>query len=174
MPKDWEKSRAQLLAELRLVRRQRDVLAARQKTLERLLHERAARPGGAVDVAATEPADVAIYELDAEGRVVRWTRAAERLKGFTADEVLGRHVSAFYPADERAQAARNLAIAAARGFHKDGGWRLAKDAGRFWADVVIMPRRACHGELLGFTKVVHGLGEAAGPAPAAERAPKRG
>lgn len=120
---------------------------------QRVMRERAEASSSLAD----PEAEVAVIELDASGRVVRWGKDAERLKGFTADEVLGRHFSVFYPEAEEERAEENLTSAAARGFSRNDGWRVHKDAGRFWAKVLIVPKRAPHGELTGYTKVVRGL-----------------
>src|SRR5256712_8228115 len=99
--------------------------------------------------------DYAIFMLDTEGRVVTWNAGAERIKGYRADEIRGRHFSCFYP-EEALQAgtpAHQLRGAAAKGRCEDEGWRLRKDGSRFWATVVITALRDQHGTPLGFTKV---------------------
>ena len=105
--------------------------------------------------------DYAIFMLDTEGRVVTWNAGAERIKGYRADEIRGRHFSCFYP-EEALQAgtpAHQLRVAAAKGRSEDEGWRLRKDGSRFWADVVITAVRDGAGRLRGFSKVTRDLTE---------------
>ncbi|HSN33037.1 MAG TPA: PAS domain S-box protein, partial [Ideonella sp.] len=99
--------------------------------------------------------DYAIYLLDAGGRVVSWNAGAERIKGYGAAEILGCHFSLFYPPQERAagRPQRMLERAAREGRITAEGWRLRKDGGRFWADVVITALRGPDGALSGFAKV---------------------
>lgn len=127
---------------------------AGQMVVQGLLRDRAQQQGRGSDSLMGTVNEVAVIELDASGRIVRWGKDAERLEGFEAGEVLGRHLSVLYPAADGERAGHNLASAAMRGIQKDGGWRVRKDSVRFWADVLILPKRAPHGELMGFTKVV--------------------
>ncbi|PAX09202.1 ATP-binding protein [Sphingomonas lenta] len=104
--------------------------------------------------------DYGIFALDPDGRVVSWNAGAERIKGWTADEILGRHFSVFYPEDRRAEwPGRNLADAAANGRAEDEGWRVRKDGTRFWANVVITALRDDAGRLRGFSKVTRDITE---------------
>lgn len=99
--------------------------------------------------------DYAIFMLDSEGRVASWNQGAERIKGYTAGEILGRHFSLFYPpsASRGAKSERALKTAAERGRYEEEGWRIRKDGARFWANVVITPLRDSAGELRGFAKI---------------------
>src|SRR3989441_11279513 len=99
--------------------------------------------------------------LDTEGRVVTWTPGAERMKGYRAEEIRGRHYSCFYPEEAlRAETpARLLQVAAAEGRCVDEGWRLRKDGSRFWSNVVITAVRDGAGRLRGFSKVTRDLTE---------------
>lgn len=103
--------------------------------------------------------DYAIFMLDAAGRVATWNRGAERLKGYTVDEVLGRHLSLFFPAEDIAagKPERELLLAAEHGRFEDEGWRIRKDGSRFWANVVLTALRDATGELTGFAKVTRDL-----------------
>jgi PAS domain S-box-containing protein len=103
--------------------------------------------------------DYAIFFLDREGHIVSWNRGAERLKGYTAAEVIGKHFSIFYPADalERRWPERELQAAAEIGRFEDEGWRLRKDGSRFWADVIINVVRDESGTLRGFSKITRDL-----------------
>ncbi|MBI5128253.1 MAG: PAS domain S-box protein [Rhodopseudomonas palustris] len=105
--------------------------------------------------------DYAIYMLDVEGRVVSWNRGAERIKDFTAAEILGRHHREFYPpeARERGDPERNLEIARERGRLEATAWRQRKDGSRFWAQMVIEPLRDEHGALLGYAHVTSDVSE---------------
>jgi PAS domain S-box-containing protein len=91
--------------------------------------------------------DYAIYLLDPEGRVTTWNMGAERIKGYTAAEVLGRPFSHFFPPDEQARdtPARLLKQAARGGHYVGEGWRVRKDGSQFWASVVITPLWDVHG-----------------------------
>ena len=103
--------------------------------------------------------DYAILMLDTEGRVTSWNEGAQRIKGYTADEILGRSFTEFYP--EESVAARfpqyELETAAREGRFEDEGWRKRKDGSRFWANVVITALRNDAGELIGFAKVTRDL-----------------
>jgi PAS domain S-box-containing protein len=105
--------------------------------------------------------DYAIYMLDPDGRVNSWNPGAERLKGYTAGEILGQNFSHFYTEDDRAAdiPARNLRIAAKTGTCESEGWRVRKDGTRFWAFVVIDPIRDASGKLVGFAKITRDLTE---------------
>ncbi|PAX08847.1 PAS domain S-box protein [Sphingomonas lenta] len=104
--------------------------------------------------------DYGIFALDPDGIVTSWNAGAERIKGWTADEILGRHFSVFYPEDQRAERpARNLAEAAANGRAEDEGWRVRKDGSRFWANVVITALRDEAGTLRGFSKITRDITE---------------
>ena len=103
--------------------------------------------------------DYAIFVLDATGHVVSWNPGAQRIKGYEASEIIGRHFSVFYPPEDLAKPAHELEGAAATGRFEDEGWRLRKDGTRFWANVVITALRAPEGELVGFAKVTRDLTE---------------
>src|SRR2546430_12769734 len=99
--------------------------------------------------------DYAISMLDGEGRVLTWNAGAERLKGYRAEDIIGKHFSCFYPADAggAGKPARLLALAARDGRVEDEGWRVRQDGSRFWADVVITALRDPDGSVIGFAKV---------------------
>jgi PAS domain S-box-containing protein len=105
--------------------------------------------------------DYAIFLLTPDGRIASWNIGAQRLKGYSAEEAIGRHFSMFYPADaiERGWPAEELRLAAANGQLEDEGWRLRKDGSRFWANVVITALRSPEGELIGYGKVTRDLTE---------------
>ena len=105
--------------------------------------------------------DYAIYMLDPDGIVSSWNVGAERLKGYTPDEIVGQHFSRFYsPEDvERGLPARVLAAALAEGRFEAEGWRIRKDGTRFWANVVVVPVRDATGRHIGFAKITRDLSE---------------
>ncbi len=99
--------------------------------------------------------DYAIFMLDPEGRVATWNSGAQRIKGYTAGEILGQHFSKFYPQEsiERGKPQHELEVAATQGRFEDEGWRIRKDGSRFWANVIITALRGQNGQLIGFSKV---------------------
>jgi PAS domain S-box-containing protein len=99
--------------------------------------------------------DYALYMLDLNGRVSSWNAGAERIKGYTRDEILGHHFSRFYTEEEREAGVPSKALqqAAAEGRWETEGWRLRKDGSRFWAHVVVDAIRNDAGELIGFAKI---------------------
>jgi len=105
--------------------------------------------------------EYAIFLLDPKGIVLSWNAGAERINGYTADEIIGRSFSTFYPiADiERHKPERELEIAKASGKYEEEGWRIRKDGTRFWSSVVITALRGERGELVGFAKVTRDLTE---------------
>jgi diguanylate cyclase (GGDEF)-like protein/PAS domain S-box-containing protein len=103
--------------------------------------------------------DLAIILLDRHGLVVSWNRGAEKLKGYSADEILGRSFSVFYPdeAIEVGHPDRELEAAAAIGRYEEEGWRVRKDGTRFWAHVVITALHDDDGDIEGFGKITRDL-----------------
>ena len=105
--------------------------------------------------------DYAIFMLDPEGHVASWNKGAQRIKGYTASEIIGRHFSTFYPPEDIAsdKPARELKIAIRQGKFEEEGIRLRKDGSVFWANVVITAVRDEDGTLVGFAKVTRDLTE---------------
>ena len=103
--------------------------------------------------------DYAIFALDPNGYVVSWNPGAQRFKGYTASEIIGKHFSVFYPPEDLAarKPQIELEIAAEVGRLEDEGWRVRKDGTQFWANVVITALRGADGELVGFAKVTRDL-----------------
>jgi len=103
--------------------------------------------------------DYAIFALDPNGYVVSWNPGAQRFKGYTAPEIIGKHFSVFYPPEDLAarKPQIELEIAADVGRLEDEGWRVRKDGTQFWANVVITALRGADGELVGFAKVTRDL-----------------
>jgi PAS domain S-box-containing protein len=105
--------------------------------------------------------DYAIFMLDPEGRVATWNEGAERIKGYSADEIVGRNFSIFYTADavSAAYPQHELEVAAKEGRYEDEGWRVRKDGSLFWANVLITALFNAAGTLVGFAKVTRDLTE---------------
>ncbi|MGF6609569.1 PAS domain S-box-containing protein [Paraburkholderia sp. WSM4175] len=105
--------------------------------------------------------DYAIFMLDPQGFVVSWNSGAARIKGYTHDEIVGRHFSQFYVPEEAAagKPARELAIARQIGAVEDEGWRMRKDGSTFWANVIITAVYDESRRLRGFAKVTRDLTE---------------
>jgi PAS domain S-box-containing protein len=105
--------------------------------------------------------DYAIFALDTAGCILSWNEGAQRIKGYTAEEIIGRHFSTFYPAEDIAAGKPKweLEVATREGRFEDEGWRLRKDGSRFWANVIITALRDETGTLVGFAKVTRDLTE---------------
>ena len=105
--------------------------------------------------------DYAIYILDPSGFVVSWNNGAQRIKGYTAKEIVGKHFSRFYTPDDNRinKPTQNLEIAAAKGRYEDESLRVRKDGTIFWVNVVITAIRDDSGNLTGFAKVVRDITE---------------
>jgi PAS domain S-box-containing protein len=105
--------------------------------------------------------DYAIYLLDPRGYITNWNAGGERIKGYTAEEIVGQHFSQFYTERDRAagEPERGLAIAAREGHYEREGWRVRKDGSQFWAGVVIDRILDPDGKLVGFAKVTRDLTE---------------
>ncbi len=103
--------------------------------------------------------DYALYMLDLNGIIVRWNTGAERIKGYSADEILGQHFSKFYPEKDRLAGlpAHSLHLAATQGRFESEGWRVRKDGTMFWANVVIDPVRDEQGKIIGFAKITRDI-----------------
>ena len=105
--------------------------------------------------------DYAIFMLDTDGRVANWNAGAQRIKGYSEAEIVGRHFSIFYTDDDRdcGLPARALERARAAGSFEAEGWRVRKDGTRFWASVVIDPIWDDIGDLIGFAKITRDMTE---------------
>jgi PAS domain S-box-containing protein len=101
--------------------------------------------------------EYAIFMLDIEGNILTWNEGAERIKGYTAHDIIGRHFSTFYPAEDLAanKPKNELAIAIRTGKYEEEGWRIKKDGSRFWANVTITPIYT--DKHIGFAKVTRDL-----------------
>ncbi len=108
---------------------------------------------------AEEIRECAIFLMDPHGVITVWNRAAEVMKGYRADEAVGRHLSLLYRDEDRARGwpEHNLAEAAKHGFYSEEAWRRKKDGGLFWAHIALTGLRDAHGRLVGFSKVTMDL-----------------
>jgi len=99
--------------------------------------------------------DYAIFMLDPQGNVSTWNLGATRIKGYKAEEIIGKHFSCFYEEAEvlSGKPAMELVVAAKEGRFEDEGWRIRKDGSKFWANVIITAVRDESGKLIGFGKV---------------------
>lgn len=106
-------------------------------------------------------ADYAIFLLDAEGHVASWNNGAERIKGYKADEIIGKHFSAFYPATGigKHRPGRALELAAKDGRFAEEAWRIRKGGSRFWASVTITALRNPDGKVEGFLEITRDLSD---------------
>jgi hypothetical protein len=105
--------------------------------------------------------DYAIFMLDRTGHVLSWNSGAQRIKGYSADDIIGQHFRVFYP--EHLQTSKHpeheLEIALRVGHYEEEGWRIRKDGTRFWANVLITTVRDRAGEHIGFAKVTRNVEE---------------
>jgi PAS domain S-box-containing protein len=116
--------------------------------------------------------DYALYMLDPAGTVVSWNAGAERIKGYKAEEIIGRHFSEFYTAEDKKSGVPNraLSIAAATGRFEAEAWRVRKGGSLFWANVVIDAIHDDIGNLIGFAKITRDITERRNAQEALERA----
>jgi PAS domain S-box-containing protein len=105
--------------------------------------------------------DYAIVRLDPDGKVATWGSGAERLLGYSADEIVGHHFSIFYPPEDvrDGKCAHELEDARRDGRREDEGWRVRKNGTRFWANTVVTAIQDSQGTLLGYAKVTRDLTE---------------
>src|SRR5215472_1620159 len=105
--------------------------------------------------------DYAIFMLDPNGLVTSWNAGARRIKGYTADEIIGRHFSQFYIEEDRWNGKPAMALETAQrtGKHETEGWRVRKDGATFWANAVLEAIRDEDGRLAGFAEIKRDLTE---------------
>ena len=124
-------------------------------------HESKSEDDGLYRLLVESVQDYAIFALDTSGQILTWSAGAARLKGYARTEVVGRHFSIFYSAEdvEAGKPEQELEAAARAGRFEDEGWRVRKDGTPFWANVVITALRDEMGTLIGFAKVTRDLTE---------------
>ncbi|HZU80295.1 MAG TPA: PAS domain S-box protein [Acidimicrobiales bacterium] len=105
--------------------------------------------------------DYAIFMLDPEGHITTWNSGAQRMKGWSADEIIGQHFRIFYPEEARRRnhPEYELRVAVLEGRYEEEGWRLRKDGTRFWANVLITALFDKSGNVAGFSKVTRDVTE---------------
>lgn len=105
--------------------------------------------------------DYAIFALDIQGRIVTWNAGAKRLKGYSSEEIIGKHISTFYTKEDRDREHYNdeLRIATETEKYEEEGWRIRKNGSRFWANVIITKLTDQKGQHIGFSKVTRDLSE---------------
>jgi PAS domain S-box-containing protein len=135
----------------------RDVTARVQLATEEKQQKSDARMRNLVDSIR----DYAIFVLDPTGRVSTWNPGAQRIQGWSADEIIGRHFSTFRLREDldAGKCERELKVASETGRFQEEGWRVRKDGSRFWADVVLSAMRGERGQLVGFAQVTRDLTE---------------
>jgi PAS domain S-box-containing protein len=103
--------------------------------------------------------DYAIYSLDRHGNITSWNSGAQRIKKYTAEEIIGKHFSQFYTKEDAAAGlpAKVLNTAATTGHFEGEGWRVRKDGSQFWSSVVITPLRDEDGEIMGYSKITRDI-----------------
>jgi PAS domain S-box-containing protein len=103
--------------------------------------------------------DYAIFMLDPDGRIVSWNAGAERIKGYTAEQIIGRNFSCFFPPEdiERGRPKEVLRMTAASGLYEEQGMRVRKDGSRFLASVTFTALHDSAGNLRGFSEISHDL-----------------
>jgi PAS domain S-box-containing protein len=103
--------------------------------------------------------DSAIFLLDEFGTIKTWNSGAERIQGYKASEIIGKHFSVFYPLEQRREeeAARELAIVQTKGKFEEEGWRMRQDGGLLWANTIVTPIKDQRGKIIGYANVTRDL-----------------
>jgi PAS domain S-box-containing protein len=139
----------------------RYVLVSRDLTEQRRASDERAQEDAKFRALVENARDYAIFMLDKTGHVASWNEGAQRIKGYSARDIIGQHFSKFYLEEESrtGKCERELEIAMSEGRFEEEGWRLRKDGSRFWANVVIAPLRDDRGAHIGFSKITRDLTE---------------
>ncbi|HEX3120443.1 MAG TPA: PAS domain S-box protein [Candidatus Acidoferrum sp.] len=121
--------------------------------------DEAGKPNVAFRLLVDAVQDYAIFILDPDGYVLTWNSGAKAIKGYTREEIVGKHFSVFYPQEavDSHWPERELALAVKEGRFRDEGLRVKKDGSTFWASVTITALRESDGSLYGFAKVTQDL-----------------
>ena len=138
-----------------------------EERLEKLAQERKAESDALREseerfrLLVTDIKDYAIIMLDGNGNVISWNAGAEAIKGYKPQEIIGQHVSRFYPPEDMPQKKAECELQLARevGRFEDEGWRVRKDGSRFWANVVVTTLQDEQGQIRGFSKVTRDVTE---------------
>ena len=154
---DLERRVAQRTAQLEAANKELHVEIAERRRAEKILKESQERFRLLVDGVR----DYAIYMLDPQGRIVSWNAGAERIKGYRAEEIIGRHFSCFYTLEdiEQNKPKVDLATASAEGRLEKDGRRIRKDGSTFWANFVLTALHDSSGRLKGFSIVTRDITE---------------
>ena len=128
-----------------------------RKFAQQSLVERDRRYGQLIEAVT----DYAIFQLDANGLVSSWNPGAEKIKGYKAEEIIGRHFSCFYTAEDQKAGMPDKVLDTAKreGRYEAEAWRVRKDGSRLFASVVVDPIRDEEGEVIGFAKVTRDITE---------------
>src|ERR1700756_4934139 len=128
-----------------------DALSRSPAGFDEAQHQRLLKMGLSFRMLVERTSEHAIFALDREGNVASWNEGAEKIKGYTAKEIIGQHISRFYTAEDikRGHAENLLKTAEAQGQVTDEGWRVRKDGTIFWADISITALRDKKGVLRG-------------------------
>jgi PAS domain S-box-containing protein len=134
---------------------------ARDITAEKRAAESLAASEGQFRMLVAGVVDYALFMLNPDGTVANWNAGAQRIKGYSAEEIVGRHIRHFYTEADRAAGRPALALrtAAEQGRYEAEGWRVRKDGALFWANVVIDAIRDHNGRLIGFAKITRDITE---------------
>jgi PAS domain S-box-containing protein len=145
------------LAMLRESLDEMDSLLARYKASREALHQSEQQ----LRLLVEGVTEYAIFMLDTSGHILSWNSGAQRIKGYTISEIIGRHFSIFYLPEDIAddKPSRELVIATAEGRYAEEGWRVRRDGAVFWANVLITALFDGHGKLQGFAKVTRDMTE---------------
>jgi PAS domain S-box-containing protein len=141
--------------------RKRSTTASDAPALQTSLFEALQKSGHLYQLMVDSVSDYAIFMLDSTGHVASWNRGAQRIKGYTAQEIIGSHFSRFYTPEDLAseKPRRELEIAVREGKYEEEGVRVRKDGSYFWANVVITAVYDENHALIGFAKVTRDLTE---------------
>ena len=135
--------------------------AARDITAQKQAVEELIRSEKAFGLLIDNIKDYAIFKLDSEGHVMTWNEGARRSKGYSAEEIIGKHFSIFYPSEVRdsGHPQKELQIATKEGRYEEEGWRIRKDGSAFWESVVISAVQDTQGNHIGFVEVTRDLSD---------------
>jgi PAS domain S-box-containing protein len=159
-PRTWQPREIHVLSQVAervwmWIEHLRMLAEARQRSVRRAVERSEARFRLLVEAIQ----DYAVFMLDARGVIATWNAGAQRIKGYAADEILGRPLDVFFPPEdvERGHPRDVLERARRDGRYEEEGWRVRKDGSRFWASIVLTAMRDARGEIEGFAKVTRDI-----------------